>query len=426
MSRRHVALSLYIAREYGLSFLVAFLFFFFIFFVNQLLLLAEDILSKHVAFTDVVLLVVYSLPAIIAISFPFASLVGCLMAIGRLSSDNEILALQASGVSHGRIFAPLLALGLAFSLFSFMMNDYFLPLGTINFGQLYMKILYSNPELELEPYSVKRFQDSDLVTGDVHGGRISDLVILDSTPDKGSRVIIAKRATLSENSRQRGVISLDLSGVFSQTTDAKNSDEFDYSTAKRMRYNILLSDINVSVRAPTAREMSSVDVYRMIRQKKRDLAKLERAKLESVRLAEVDLREAYRYASTIPPDDPASAGALKALESAASDLAAERTRPVADTSLRIDQIELNRKFSVPFACLLFVVFAFPVGLLTRRSGRSVGFGVGLFVSILYWGMLVAGQTLGYRMEYSPAVSMWLPNIVILALGLVFSALRLRR
>jgi hypothetical protein len=44
----------------------------------------------------------------------------------------------------------------------------------------------------------------------------------------------------------------------------------------------------------------------------------------------------------------------------------------------------------------------------------VGFGVGLFVSIVYWGLLVAGQTFGVRMSLSPGFSMWLPDAAILA------------
>ncbi|MEJ2366655.1 MAG: LptF/LptG family permease, partial [Deltaproteobacteria bacterium] len=102
---------------------------------------AEDILSKHVSFPNVVLLILYSLPAIVAISFPFASLVGSLMAVGRLSSDNEMLAFQASGVPNRRVFAPILILSVAFSLFSFIMNDYFLPLGNIRLGQVVLVLL---------------------------------------------------------------------------------------------------------------------------------------------------------------------------------------------------------------------------------------------------------------------------------------------
>ena len=88
----------YVLAEFLFSFLVSFLFFFFIFFINQLLVMAEEIFSKKVPFWDVLLFVLYSLPAILALSFPFGALLGALMAVGRFSSDNELLAMRACGL----------------------------------------------------------------------------------------------------------------------------------------------------------------------------------------------------------------------------------------------------------------------------------------------------------------------------------------
>ena len=179
MARHYTRITIYLAREFFFSFLVAFLFFFFIFFINQMLLLAEEILTKRVPPLDVMLLIIYSLPSIIALSVPFGSLLGALMTIGRFSSDNEIIAFQASGVPYRRLFTPLLVLGVTLSLLSFVMNDYFLPLGTINFGRLYRELIFSNPELELESFTVKNYQNSIIVTGEVSGREIKDILILD-------------------------------------------------------------------------------------------------------------------------------------------------------------------------------------------------------------------------------------------------------
>src|SRR6056297_4243826 len=212
--RRYCRISLYIGSEFLFSFFVAFLFFFGIFFVNQLLLLAEEILAKDVGLFDVALLIIYSLPAIVSFTFPFASLVGGLMAIGRLSSDSEILAFRASGIPYRRLLYPLVIVGILFSMISFVMGDYFLPRGTINFGKLYRKILYSNPALELEPYSVKQYQDTTLITGEVDSGMIEDLVIIDTTEKGEQRIILSRRALLREETEQAGVIGLHLSDVF--------------------------------------------------------------------------------------------------------------------------------------------------------------------------------------------------------------------
>ncbi|MFP4372862.1 MAG: LptF/LptG family permease [Spirochaetaceae bacterium] len=427
--RTHYTVYAYVAREFLLSFLVAFLFFFFIFFVNQLLLLAEDILAKDVPLLDVLKLILYSLPSIVALSFPFGALVGALMAIGRLSSDDEIIAFRASGISHRVLFTPMLVLGIAFSVFSFVMNDYFLPLGTIRFGELYRQLLYSNPRLELEPYSVVRYRDSTLVTGNVDGKGIDDLVIIEA-PDRGERrVISARQARLADTGPAPGVLSLELEDVFSQQGRAGEAEEYEYFSASSMIYNVLLRDITFSVRSPGPREMSSVDVYAVIREKRAELAERRRAHEASVERERYALYRDYLVASGMggyAQEDARGPHAYEELEARMEALQRSDARVIRDRSLQIHRIEFHKKFAIPFACLAFTVFAFPVGLLTRKSGRSVGFAVGLMVAVAYWAMLIAGQTLGTQQPaYSPFMAMWAPNLLVLGLGAVVFLIRRR-
>ena len=73
--------------------------------------------------------------------------------------------------------------------------------------------------------------------------------------------------------------------------------------------------------------------------------------------------------------------------------------------------------------LVFAFFAWPVGLGARRSGRSVGFAIGLFVAIAYWGMLFAGRTFGQRLAIPPALAMWLPDAIVFTAGVAVAAVR---
>ncbi|MFP4562079.1 MAG: LptF/LptG family permease [Spirochaetia bacterium] len=424
MKRRYWVLYSYVGREFTLSFLVAFLFFFFIFFVNQILLLAENILSKRVPFTDVLLLIFYSLPLILSLSIPFGTLVGALMAVGRFSSDNEMLAFQASGIPKGRVFVPIFFIAVIFSFLSFVMNDVFLPIGTINFGRLYRKLLYSNPEIELEPYSIKRYQDSILVTGAIEEGVIEDLMIIDKTPENDRRIITAGRAELVESAQQQGVISLHLDTVFSHTVDLKRKNLSEYISAERMIYNILLRDITFSLRNPGPSEMSSKDVLEEIREMESVLERKRRLHRQNLQEKKWELLLRYREAGTLGLfPDKADISRMSALR---EEIERGSTRRIDDRSLHLYELEFHKKLAVPLSCFIFVVFAFPVGLFTKRSGRSVGFGLGLLVAALYWGMLFAGQTLGLRVMFSPILSMWLPNIVILTGGAIAFTVRGRR
>ncbi len=427
MRRHHLTLQLYVARDFLLSFFVSFLFFFFIFFINNMLLLAEDILAKQVPLVEVVRLVIYTLPSVVSISFPFASLVGALMTVGRFSSDNELIAFQASGIPRRVLFVPFLLLGIFFSVTSFIMNDYFIPVGNINFGKLYRRVFLSNPELELESYSVKRYQNTVIITGEVSERLISDVIILDTTDEKNDRMISARSATLVENSAQAGVISLELDGVFSHTPEAKRRGDYEYFSSKSMTYNILLSDISISIAEPGPREMSSVDVYRAIEEKRIVEARKIGERNRSIAIKRYELALAVREAAAaMRPSGAIKSTSEKNAELVYSEIEKIAAREIRDLSIRTYQLEFYKKFSLPVGCVVFVFFAFPVGLFTRRSGRAVGFGIGLFVTIVYWGLLFAGQTFGIRLSFSPFLSMWLPNFLIFGLGIVFFLARVRR
>ena len=411
----------YVLQEFLFSFLVAFAFFFIIFFVNQLLLLAEEILTKDVALFDVLLLILYALPSIVALSFPFASLVGALMAVGRFSSDNEVIAFQASGIPLTQLFMPMLILGALFSLASFAMNDYFLPRGTIRFGTLYRELLYRNPALELEPYTVKRYQNDILITGNVQGRNIGSFAIIDRDEEGKRRVIVSRDAKLTRQGEEdTGVISLELQDVFTHSYLGSQRGEYEYARAEEMVYNILLQDITVSVRNPGPREMSARDVLADIREKEAALA--ERVAQQERELAALRGRLGLTYLAWQRGE-----ASREAVEGVEGRLTQQQNVRIFDRTLQIYRLEYYKKYSIPFACLSFIILAFPVGLYTRRSGRSVGFGIGLLISVLYWSLLIGGQTFGtQRPEVSPFLSMWLPNVVVIVLGVFLFVVRWRR
>ena len=416
-------IDVYILNEFLISFVVAFLFFFCTFFINQLLVLAEEIFSKKVPFGDVLRFVVFSLPSILALSLPFGALVGSLMAMGRLSSDNEMLAFRACGVAQRRILTPLLVIGVVLFLVSFLMNDYFLPLGNIRLGSMYRKILYTNPGIELEPYSVKRYQDTVIVTGDIQENVIRNITIIDKTEDKEKRIITARSGSLQESRDQKGVISIRLEDVFSHVPDAAVEDRFEYTTSESMIYNILLKDFSASFINPGPREMRSIDVWqeiqRMDEQYERQLGEQNR-KIDAQLF---DLAMEVRYVRDFPGQNRARQSNLS---SAYTVYTRNRDRKFVDRNLQLYRLEFHKKFSIPFSCVVFVLFAFPVGMMARKSGRAVGFGIGLLMASLYWWLLLIGHTLGIRLELPPAFAMWFPNIIVFVAAVTLLFVRTSR
>jgi lipopolysaccharide export system permease protein len=247
-------------------------------------------------------------------------------------------------------------------------------------------------------------------------------VIIDKTSDNQKRVITAARARLAAGSGQQGVISIQLQDVFTQSRSG-DKDRYEYSTAKSMVYNILLRDVSVAFINPGPREMRAVDVWREILKMKKNLAAaLREHRREADRaLLEVAMDARLLRDSASPPTPAALAEVGRAYDR----YLAARQKKVTDRNLQLYQLEFHKKFSIPFSCLVFVLFAFPTGMLARRSGRAVGFGLGLLAAAVYWGMLFTGQTLGIRLQLSPVLAMWLPDLVMLAAGAALLGARVR-
>ena len=281
--------------------------------------------------------------------------------------------------------------------------------------------------MELEPYSIKRYQNSIIITGDVEGRKIDNLTIIDRDPENNRRIITARSAELQESQSQQGVISLQLYDVFSHTADAHRTRISEYLVSQKMIYNILLKDISFSIRNPGPTEMSSRDVYAVIQDREERLSDKKGNLALSGYEAIVGLRGSYWNAAHNRKENvPVDSKVLEQMDSLVKEKREMDNKQATDRTLHLYKLEFNKKFAVPIACSIFVLCAFPIGLLTKRSGRSVGFGIGLLIAVIYWGMLFAGQSLGLRVMFPPTISMWMPNIVVMLIGLTTFVLRRRR
>jgi len=409
----------YILYETFFSFFISFLFFFFIFFVNQLLLMAQDILSKQVPFGQVALLVLFSLPAVIAMSAPFASLVGTLMTIGRLSSDNEVLVLLSSGLSFRNVFIPAITVGIVISILSFIANDILMPGGYVQFGRLYMRIAVSTPALELEANSVKKFKNTVIVTGNVTGNAIDNVLILDRTGDGERRVIMAANAELKDAGKDG--LTLDLGRAFVQSSKEVAREDYDYASAGYLRYWVPKEDLINAVSPVSPREMSSKDVYKEIKRRTVDLNNRMNEKRNRVSSLAFAFENSLR-AGPASPDWNRRVNQFAAFQREAQALQGMGK----DRGLSLHWQEFYKKFSIPFGAFSFIFLAVALGLMVKRSGQTVGFIIGLIISVIYWALIIGGQHMAIRLNTPPFWSMWLPNILMLSAGLVLTVIKVTR
>jgi lipopolysaccharide export system permease protein len=99
----------------------------FVFLLGYLPQLADKVINKGVSLSSVTLALIYNIPILLAFTLPIAALATIILTFGRLSSDNEIVALRASGISLARILMPLVVIGVVLSLFLWILNDRIIP-----------------------------------------------------------------------------------------------------------------------------------------------------------------------------------------------------------------------------------------------------------------------------------------------------------
>ena len=354
----------YLYKELFLYFLICFAFLFVVFFANQILLIGEDMLSKRAPFKDVARIMIYSMPAIIAQSAPFATLVGFLMCLGRMASDNEILIFRASGFSFRSILKPVIIMGLAISLVSFFVNDYLLPLGTIKYNQLYRKILRSNPSVVLESNSIKRIGGSTVVIGDVDDPDVSDIIFFNTKDGREETIIVAGPSVLKGAKNQGVLLQLDMADSIMTTFDLENFNDYEVLSAQNTILNLFDSTIT-GRSGKNPREMTFYDLNKEIKIMKSE------------------------------GDDP----------------------------MRINtwMMEYYKKFAIPFGSIFFAFLAFSIAFMFgKHNGLTMGLFIGIIICVLYWAMQISGQLLVTRVNLNSFLCIWVPNILIALVACLLS------
>ena len=370
--KNHILIK-YLFKDLFLYFLVSFFFFFMIFFVNQILLTVEDLLAKSAPFKDVMRIMVYSLPFIIAQSAPFATLVGFLMSLGGMMSSNEILIFRAAGLSFFRILVPVALLGLAISIGSFFVNDYLLPLGTIKYNKLMREIMNSTPTIELESNSVKSLDKASVVIGEVNGNTVSDLVVFDCKDDT-DRLIIAGNSELT-GAKQEGVLMhFDMNDTFVLSIDAAKRQDYDVLKSSKTIMNVFDSAI-LGNYSRSAREMTTYDLTKTIQGMKKET------------------NDDINYLRV----------------------------------LNIWIMEWHKKLAIPFGSIFFAFLAFSLAFLFgKHNGQMICLFLGIVICVLYWAFQISGQLMVMRVGLKAFWCIWIPNFLVGIFGLLFMIKLLRK
>jgi lipopolysaccharide export system permease protein len=357
---------------------------------------------------------------ILALAIPMSILVATLMGFGRLSSDNEITALKASGIHIVRIVWPVI---LAACVLSFLMerfNNCVLPDFNHRVRMLYADISRKRPTLTLEPNvffnDIPKYtlliQKVNSRTNEIHG-----IVVNDYTDPKFDKTIFAQRGRI-EFSEEREKMQLVLEDGEIHEVEIGRLENYRRMQFQQQILSVSISDM-VLKRSNTEyrgdREKSASRMKRDIEQNRKVLVETE----NRIRtMVQKDLgfwmsdSLAVRGWQSLSPAEkpPGTAGLFSMIQ--------QQTRLIrgykrSNCSL---WVEVHKKYSIPFACVVFALIGAPVGIMARQGGWALGSGLSLFFFLLYWTFLIGGEGLADRQIIPPAVAMWSPNVLVGAFG----------
>ncbi|MBN1794553.1 MAG: LptF/LptG family permease [Candidatus Omnitrophica bacterium] len=332
----------------------------FVMLMGNLIKVTDLIINKGIGPLDIARLFAYFIPYLLTYTVPMSTLIAILLTFGRLANDNEIIALRSSGMNLAKLLVPLLAVGVILSLGGTMINDRLLPMAHFESRKIIKNIAAKSPLAYLEAGTfVKDFSHYILFIYEINGHALKNVRIYEPKKDGPTRTIIAEEATVVPMPHNEGIVLTLFNGTSDEPNPRKPGSFYKLNFKK---YTIAL-DLSEALA-----EDASVNK----------------------KPSDMNIQEILHEKTTL-------------------DAIGIDTKPL--------ETELHRKISLAFASLCFIILGFSLALLTKRSEKSIAFGIGLLIIVSYYVLLAGGKALSLKGVFAPSLCMWTPNIIALIAGI---------
>jgi LPS export ABC transporter permease LptG/LPS export ABC transporter permease LptF len=354
-------LTRYILREVSSHALIGAAIFTFVLFTRDLGRILELVVRASAPLPSVAEIFFYTVPLALTYTIPMSVLVGILIGLSRLAADSEITAMRASGMgvwNFGRVLAIFVVAAWLVALGNGL---YLAPYSLASLGHLEDQLKGSQVSFEVQPrVFYEGFPKIVLYVQDVHtaqGAAIWKGVFLADISDPANpRITLAHEGILVPEGQDR--LHLHLIDGSTHETDPRLADHYQISTFQQ-------TDIPL------------------------------------------DLPSTENKADEQVPVGLVSTGALRDY--------AHRVDPV---SARWYLIEFHRRFALPTACLVLAMVGIPLGLSSKKSGKSGGFVLTIALVFIYYFVSLIGVSLARQGKVGPMLGAWLATIVFFVAGAI--------
>lgn len=370
--------------------------------MDQLFRLIDLFVRKGLPWDIVGQILIYTLPLIISYTTPMAVLVAIVMSFGRFSRDNEILALKTSGVSFLSLMKMPFIITVFFMAFLIFFNSTVLPESNHRVRNLMLDVSRKRPTVRLpEGVFTKDFSGYTIYIGrkDERHSKIYDVTIYDL---KKGLMVTAPRGELIPIEEENILKFVLYDGELHQLID-----DVKYQKTKFTKQTINMTmDTDLTRKDRKHRNQRELHIKGL-------LAKIDETNKEIDNLkkdvAVIGNEAINKYVKGV-------GGILDAARFRIE----QKLNTISGKKRKLSRylIELNKKFSLAFACIVFVILGASIGHLFKRSGIA-GILVGVLIFSSYYILVLTGEEFADRRGFSPFWAMWLPNFIHLGLGLYF-------
>jgi LPS export ABC transporter permease LptG/LPS export ABC transporter permease LptF len=352
-------LTRYILREVTSHAVIGAAIFTFVLFTRDLGRILELVVRASAPLPSVAEIFFYTVPVALTYTIPMSVLVGILLGLSRLAADSEITAMRASGMgvwSFGRVLSIFVIAAWGLALFNSL---YLAPWSMASLGRLEDQLKGSQVSFEVQPrVFYEGFPKTVLYVQDVHtaqGAAVWKGVFLADLSDAANPTItLAHEGILVPEGKDR--LHLHLVDGATHESDLNLADHYQISTFQQ-------TDIPL------------------------DLPSSENKADEQVPVGLVSTSKLPEYAGRVDP-----------------------------VSARWYLIEYHRRFALPTACLVLAMVGIPLGLSSKKSGKSGGFVLTIALVFIYYFVSLIGVSLARQGKVGPMLGAWLANLVFFAAG----------
>jgi lipopolysaccharide export system permease protein len=328
--------------------------------MGKIMQIMDLVINKGVNVFSIARIIVFLLPSFMLFTIPIALLIAILIAMGRLSADNEITAIKTSGISLMQIFYPVAIASLITFILAVFISYFLVPQSNFATKRLLFNIAQQNASIGIkEKVFNSDFKDFLIYAEKIPVNRnyMEGVIISDNRMIGEQNTILAKKAILVSDAESMTVkLKLEDGSIHTVSSDLKHYRKIDF-TSYEINLDLSTALANLDESSKTSTEMTVSEL-------------LERMKKPGLDKAAV--------------------------------------RELA--------IEVHKKFSIPLSCLFFGLLALPLGIRSHRSVKSRGFAVGLIVVASYYLLRIGGEALAETGYLSPEVGVWTPTLVFALVG----------